>query len=387
MFRLLHYLVKVRREIHDAPDRGNDPLPCRYAPLRLRGAHLLATVIWCDHRKMIHVPVFSTTAALILLVACEVGGSGNEIAPIDVDLTVDARVAATVVAVETVLSVPPTPTSDSIDRAVEAKVQATMSAVEIAPTAAPTPTASAAPTAEFTRFSAPAEPTLDFEGLRALAVQHLLEDNRAWVDYRDSIHDASIFDDLNPIDANLVIRTREILIQVTLGFRERIDSLTPPVAIPELVELHELDWQWAETILMWQIENRNGVSGGVQSDMIRNDGSTPLDELIDLIDRMDMLKQNVLAKFNIPDDEVEYVRYASEPEIDDYETEAMTVQAAMDLYMADTGLAPAAQAVATDDMSSSTPALAPTYLSSPNTSCTYTWTATTGIVTQVACPQ
>lgn len=67
-------------------------------------------------------------------------------------------------------------------------------------------------------------------------------------------------------------------------------------------------------------------------------------------------------------------------------TEAQTVQAAMDLYMADTGLAPAAQAVASADMTSTTPALSPGYIRTATTKCTYTWTVTTGVVTQVACP-
>ena len=67
-------------------------------------------------------------------------------------------------------------------------------------------------------------------------------------------------------------------------------------------------------------------------------------------------------------------------------TEGATVQAAMDLYMADTGLAPAAQAIATADMTASTPALSPGYIRTSTTKCTYTWTATTGVVTQVACP-
>ena len=67
------------------------------------------------------------------------------------------------------------------------------------------------------------------------------------------------------------------------------------------------------------------------------------------------------------------------------QTEASTVQAAMDLYMADTGLAPAAQAVATSDMSASTPVLSPDYVRTATTKCTYTWSIT-GVVTQVACP-
>ena len=67
-------------------------------------------------------------------------------------------------------------------------------------------------------------------------------------------------------------------------------------------------------------------------------------------------------------------------------TEAQTVQAAVDLLMADTGaVAIAAQAVATDNMLTSTPQLSPDYIRTTNTKCTYTWT-TGGVVTQVACP-
>ena len=66
-------------------------------------------------------------------------------------------------------------------------------------------------------------------------------------------------------------------------------------------------------------------------------------------------------------------------------TEAQTVQAAMDLYMADTGNLPVVQTTATNDMSASTPALSPDYIRTAITKCTYTWTAVTGIVTQVAC--
>ena len=66
-------------------------------------------------------------------------------------------------------------------------------------------------------------------------------------------------------------------------------------------------------------------------------------------------------------------------------TEAQTVQAAMDLYMADTGLTPAAQ-LATADMTTSTPPLSPGYIRTSTTKCTYSWTVTTGVVTQVVCP-
>ena len=64
-------------------------------------------------------------------------------------------------------------------------------------------------------------------------------------------------------------------------------------------------------------------------------------------------------------------------------TEAQTVQAAMDLYMADTGLTPAVQAE-TQDMTTSTPALSPGYMRTATTKCFYSWTVLTGIVTQRA---
>ncbi len=63
-------------------------------------------------------------------------------------------------------------------------------------------------------------------------------------------------------------------------------------------------------------------------------------------------------------------------------TEAQTVQAAMDLYMADTGFLPAGQVIATSDMTGSTPALSPVYIRTTLTKCAYTWTVNTGIVTQ-----
>ena len=67
------------------------------------------------------------------------------------------------------------------------------------------------------------------------------------------------------------------------------------------------------------------------------------------------------------------------------QTEAQTVQAAMDLYMADTGLTPAAQAD-TQDMVLSSPALSPDYIRTATTKCFYSWTILTGVVTQGACP-
>jgi type IV pilus assembly protein PilA len=67
-------------------------------------------------------------------------------------------------------------------------------------------------------------------------------------------------------------------------------------------------------------------------------------------------------------------------------TEAGTVQAAMDLYMADTSnLTVAANAVATADFSASDPVLSPGYIRQNPTKCTYTWD-TAGLITQAACP-
>ena len=60
------------------------------------------------------------------------------------------------------------------------------------------------------------------------------------------------------------------------------------------------------------------------------------------------------------------------------------IQSMMDVYMADTGLAPGIQA-ATSDMTTSTPVMYPGYVRIPTTKCTYSWVAS-GAVTQVACP-
>lgn len=71
-------------------------------------------------------------------------------------------------------------------------------------------------------------------------------------------------------------------------------------------------------------------------------------------------------------------------EVDTTGIELLLVQAAMNFYMQGTGLAPMPQAVATDDMTTSTPVLSPSYLRTPTTECTYTWDAS-GQVTQQDC--
>ena len=69
-------------------------------------------------------------------------------------------------------------------------------------------------------------------------------------------------------------------------------------------------------------------------------------------------------------------------------TEEVTVQAAMDLFMAETAaiaVTALVQASATGDFLLSTPQLAPAYLRTSPTNCTYYWTLE-GIVSQDACP-
>lgn len=66
-------------------------------------------------------------------------------------------------------------------------------------------------------------------------------------------------------------------------------------------------------------------------------------------------------------------------------TEVSTVQAAMDLYMADTAaMTVTVNAIATDNFGVSDPALFPNYLRQQTTKCTYTWDAT-GLLAQAVC--
>ena len=75
------------------------------------------------------------------------------------------------------------------------------------------------------------------------------------------------------------------------------------------------------------------------------------------------------------------------------DTEFQTVQAAMDLYIADNGLttvtangsSPWDGSAATDDFDTSDPVLYPDFLRQTPTKCTYYWLAS-GQVTQDACP-
>ena len=79
-------------------------------------------------------------------------------------------------------------------------------------------------------------------------------------------------------------------------------------------------------------------------------------------------------------------RFAGSGETAANDTEFVTVQAAMDLFMAETAItAVTVNAIATGDFVASTPQLSPAYLRTSPTNCTYTWVAT-GIVTQAACP-
>lgn len=68
------------------------------------------------------------------------------------------------------------------------------------------------------------------------------------------------------------------------------------------------------------------------------------------------------------------------------DTEGATVQAGMDLYMADTAsLTVAANAVETNDFVTSDPVLSPGYLRQNPTKCSYTWDVA-GLVAQGTCP-
>ena len=66
-------------------------------------------------------------------------------------------------------------------------------------------------------------------------------------------------------------------------------------------------------------------------------------------------------------------------------TELQTVQAAIDLYMADTASTTVSVQLATNDMTTSTPALSPSYVRQTTTRCSYAWDAA-GVVAQSACP-
>ena len=66
-------------------------------------------------------------------------------------------------------------------------------------------------------------------------------------------------------------------------------------------------------------------------------------------------------------------------------TEVQTVQAAMDLFMADTAAtAVTVNAIATDNFAASDPVLFPNYLRQQTTKCTYTWD-TSGLLSQAIC--
>jgi len=78
-------------------------------------------------------------------------------------------------------------------------------------------------------------------------------------------------------------------------------------------------------------------------------------------------------------------RFAGSGDTAANETEVQTVQAAIDLYMADTASTTVPVQAATNDMTASTPALSPDYLRQTTTRCSYAWDAA-GVVAQSACP-
>ena len=306
----------------------------------------------------------------VLLAGCGFSPSGNQAEQEHVDAAIAFGVEATLAAAE--VNLPPTPNPAPVSEKI---LQETI-----------TPELQATSTVVANVMNAPSEPDVDFEGLRSSVVQYLLGVNTAWNDYIDSLDNASVIDDVASGEAARVNSALNTRIKTSEGFIARINALNPPSAIDELATIQNLTKAIAEAVHGWQVEYRDAVFVGDQTKILKVEEANPVSLVIDLEDMAESLQEDVLARFNIPDEEVEYERLISEPEYVDYQTEAMMVQAAMDLYMADTGASPAAQAVGTSDMSSSTPALAPTYLRNSLTECTYTWTATTGIVTQAACP-
>ena len=79
-------------------------------------------------------------------------------------------------------------------------------------------------------------------------------------------------------------------------------------------------------------------------------------------------------------------RFAGSGETAANQTEAVTVQAAMDLFMADNAVLVVTASIGpTSNFLTSVPALSPLFLRTTDTNCTYTW-LDTGIVTQTACP-
>ncbi|MBI3953440.1 MAG: type II secretion system protein [Chloroflexi bacterium] len=66
-------------------------------------------------------------------------------------------------------------------------------------------------------------------------------------------------------------------------------------------------------------------------------------------------------------------------------SEVQSVQTALDTYMADQGVTSVTAQAATNNMSTSTPALSPSYVRTATTRCSYAWT-TAGVVTQTGCP-
>ncbi len=79
-------------------------------------------------------------------------------------------------------------------------------------------------------------------------------------------------------------------------------------------------------------------------------------------------------------------RFAGSGDTAANQTEASTVQAGMDLYMADTAsTSVTALAVETNNFSASDPVLYPGYIRQNPTKCSYTWDIN-GLITQGTCP-
>ena len=200
-------------------------------------------------------------------------------------------------------------------------------------------------------------------------------------DYRTSLDASGAAIGLSSRSAVEVNAFVNDLLRLTQGFNARLDEFDAPVSIPDLVELDRMTRDMAVADLVWVSEYRDALFGGDAEEVAALDR-----QRVDVLTRresgaLDSLARSVMATFNIPDDEV-----GLKVVLFDYGNEQQVVQAAMDLFMADTAATSVTvNAVATSDFSAATPTLFPNYLRHNPSRCTYTW-MTTGRVTRVACP-
>ncbi len=285
----------------------------------------------------------------VLAVGCGLGPSAEGRSPEDLDATVSERVEATIASTGYLEPTPPipSPTSDVL-RAKE------------------TPTAT------------PAVPT--FEELRTQATGFLQQINSISNSYFESLKNSSVSQNLSSEDIFAVNNALVLRVQITQGAISRLDQVDPVPEISETGEFLDMFVELFDVMQRWQVDHRNAVLSGDSETALKLENENPFDFISDAFERSDEIQEQILATFNIPDSEVRYLRVGAVPA---NETEWQTVQAAMDLYIADQNLrtVPASTVPANDFTISE---LFPRYLRVDQTLCSYTWD-TAGKVTQVAC--